>query len=110
MPRPKPHYRLVVSNLQSHEQLKIELVDLPFASGRTFRLRVNGKVSAQGAGRQQDDRPAAIARLVGVALSFVGETLEIGIGSQFVDPVSRGQLPREVKAESGKLKTGMLTS
>jgi hypothetical protein len=43
MPRPKPHYRLVVSNLQSHEQLKIELVDLPFASGRTFRLRVNGK-------------------------------------------------------------------
>jgi hypothetical protein len=43
MPRPKPHYRLVVSNLQSREQLKIELVDLPFASGRTFRLRVNGK-------------------------------------------------------------------
>ena len=43
MPRPKPHYRLVVSNLQSRDQLRIELVDLPFASGRTFRLRVNGK-------------------------------------------------------------------
>ena len=43
MPRPKPHYRLVLSNLQTQEQLKIELIDLPFASGRTFRLRVNGK-------------------------------------------------------------------
>jgi hypothetical protein len=43
VPRPKAHYRVVVSNLQTREQLKIELVDLPFVSGRTFRLRVNGK-------------------------------------------------------------------
>jgi hypothetical protein len=43
MPCPKAHYRVVVSNLQTREQLKIELVDLPFVSGRTFRLRVNGK-------------------------------------------------------------------
>ena len=43
MPRPKPHYRIVVTNLQSREQLRIELIDLPFATGRTFRLRVNGK-------------------------------------------------------------------
>ena len=43
MPRPKPHYRVVVSNLQTQQQLKIELVDLPFVSERTFRLRVNRK-------------------------------------------------------------------
>ena len=43
MPRPKPHYRLLVSNLQPREQLKIELIDLRFASSRSFRLRVNGK-------------------------------------------------------------------
>ncbi len=42
MPRPKPHYRLVVSNLQTKKQLRIELLDLPFAPGRSFRLRVNG--------------------------------------------------------------------
>jgi len=43
MPRPKPHYRVTVSNLKTREQLKIELVDVPFAGGRTFRLRVNGQ-------------------------------------------------------------------
>ncbi len=43
MPRPKPHYRLVVNNLETREQLKIKLVDLPFSSGRTFRLRINGQ-------------------------------------------------------------------
>ncbi len=32
MPRPKPHYRLLVTNLQNQERLKIELIDLPFAS------------------------------------------------------------------------------
>ena len=46
MPRPKPHYRVVVTNLETREQLRIELVDLPFVSGRTFRLRVNGKWAA----------------------------------------------------------------
>jgi hypothetical protein len=43
MPRPKPHYRVIVSNLETKERLRVELVDLPFASGRSFRLRVNGK-------------------------------------------------------------------
>lgn len=43
MPRPKPHYRVVVNNFQTREQLKIELIDLPFAASRSFRLRVNGQ-------------------------------------------------------------------
>jgi len=43
MSRPKPHYRVVVTNLETRHQLRIELVDLPFATGRSFRLRVNGK-------------------------------------------------------------------
>ena len=43
MPRSKPHYRMVVTNLQTQEQLRIELVDLPFVAGRSYRLRVNGK-------------------------------------------------------------------
>ncbi len=43
MPRPKPHYRVVVTNLETRDQLRIELVDLPFGTGRSFRLRVNGK-------------------------------------------------------------------
>ena len=33
MSRPKPHYRVVVRNLRSQEQLKIELIDLPFFRG-----------------------------------------------------------------------------
>lgn len=43
MPRPQPHYRLTLSSLETREQLKIELVNLPFAGGRSFRLRVNGR-------------------------------------------------------------------
>ncbi len=43
MPRPKPHYRVTVTNLETREQLKIELVDLPFINSRAFRLRVNGR-------------------------------------------------------------------
>ncbi len=43
MPRPRPHYLLVVTNLETRERLRLELIDLPFASGRRFRLRVNGK-------------------------------------------------------------------
>ena len=43
MPRPKLHYRLLVSNLHTQERLRVELIDLPFAFGRLFRLRVNGK-------------------------------------------------------------------
>jgi hypothetical protein len=33
---------VVVTNLETKEPLRIELVDLPFAAGRSFRLRVNG--------------------------------------------------------------------
>ena len=45
MPRPKPHYRVIVTNLETKEQLRVELVDLPFSSSRSFRLRVNGKLA-----------------------------------------------------------------
>ncbi|MDQ3115451.1 MAG: hypothetical protein M3Q86_02395 [Verrucomicrobiota bacterium] len=34
---------MTVSNLETREQLEIELVYLPFVSGRTFRLRVDGQ-------------------------------------------------------------------
>jgi hypothetical protein len=34
---------VVVSNLRTQEQLKIKLIDSPPVSGRTCRLRVNGK-------------------------------------------------------------------
>jgi hypothetical protein len=34
---------LVVKNHLTREQLKVELIDLPFADGRRFRVRVNGK-------------------------------------------------------------------
>ena len=43
MPRPKPHYRVVGTNLATRDQLRIKLVNLPFAPGQTFRLRVNGR-------------------------------------------------------------------
>ncbi len=43
MPRAKPRYRVTDANLDTREQLKIELVDLPFSNRRTFRLRVNGR-------------------------------------------------------------------
>ena len=43
MPRLKPHYRLLVINLQTQERLRLELIDLPFVASRSFRLRVNGK-------------------------------------------------------------------
>ena len=43
MPRPKAHDSVVVKNHQTGEQLKVELIDLPFISGKRFRLRVNGR-------------------------------------------------------------------
>ena len=43
MPRPTPHYSLVVKDHVTREQLKAELIDLPFSDGRRFRVRVNGK-------------------------------------------------------------------
>jgi hypothetical protein len=41
MPRPKAHYSLLLKNHQTGERLKLELVDLPFATSKSFRLRVN---------------------------------------------------------------------
>ena len=43
MPRPKARYSVAVRNHVSGEQLKGELVELPFSEGRRFRLRVNGQ-------------------------------------------------------------------
>ncbi len=43
MPRPKAHYSLHLKNHLTGDQLKVELIDLPFADGRRFRLRVNGR-------------------------------------------------------------------
>ena len=42
MPRPKAHYSVLLKKHETGEQLKLELVDLPFGTAaRTFRLRVN---------------------------------------------------------------------
>ena len=44
MPRPKAHYSVLLKNHETGEQLKLELIDLPFTTTtRTFRLRVNGR-------------------------------------------------------------------
>ena len=43
MPRPKAHYSLTLKNHQTGERLKLDLVDLPFANGRNFRLRVDDR-------------------------------------------------------------------
>ena len=42
MPRPKAHYSLSLKNHQTGEWLKLELIDLPFATSKSFRLRFNG--------------------------------------------------------------------
>lgn len=39
MPRPEAHRSVLLKNYESREQLKLELVDLPFASAR----RKNGR-------------------------------------------------------------------
>jgi hypothetical protein len=44
MPRPKAHYRMTVTNHETGAHLKVELIDLPFAThARQFRVRVNGQ-------------------------------------------------------------------
>ena len=43
MPRPKAHYSMLVKNHLTGDHLKVELIDLPFADGRRFRVRVNGQ-------------------------------------------------------------------
>jgi hypothetical protein len=47
MPRPKAHYRMTVTNHETGAHLKVELIDLPFATHvRQFRVRVNGQWAA----------------------------------------------------------------
>ncbi len=46
MPRPKPRYSLIAKNHETGEQIKIELLALPFTE-RVFRLRVNGKAATK---------------------------------------------------------------
>ena len=36
------HYTLLLSNHQTGQQLKLELIDLPFPA-RSYRLRINGE-------------------------------------------------------------------
>jgi hypothetical protein len=36
MPRPKAHYSLLLKDHQTGERLKLELVDLPFATSKAF--------------------------------------------------------------------------
>ena len=42
MSRPKAHYSMVIKNHVNGTRLKVELIDLPFATERRFRVRVNG--------------------------------------------------------------------
>jgi len=41
MPCPDMHYTLLLMNHQTGEQLKIELIDLPFPGARSYRIRVH---------------------------------------------------------------------
>ena len=43
MSRPKAHYSMAIKNHLTGAGLRVELVDLPFADGRRFRVRVNGQ-------------------------------------------------------------------
>jgi len=43
MPRPKAHYSLVLRNHHTGRRLRLKLIDLPFATSKSFRLRVNGQ-------------------------------------------------------------------
>jgi hypothetical protein len=42
MPQPDVHYTLSLVNHQTGQQLKLELIDLPFPA-RSYRVRVNGE-------------------------------------------------------------------
>jgi hypothetical protein len=70
MSRPKAHYSLIARNHVSGNRLKVELIDLPFGDGRRFRLRVNGPMGKQDAGREQVTGVAASAGLAGATLNF----------------------------------------
>jgi hypothetical protein len=43
MPRPKAHYSLILKNHRTGKRLKLDLVDLPFATSKSFRVRINGR-------------------------------------------------------------------
>jgi len=43
MPRPKARFSLIVKDHSTGKQLKVELIELPWATLRRFRLRVNGQ-------------------------------------------------------------------
>jgi hypothetical protein len=43
MPCPDAHYTLELINHETGDQLKIELMDLPFPGARSYRIRVNEK-------------------------------------------------------------------
>ena len=45
-PRPKARFSVVVRDHKTDKQLKVEMVELPFAEWRRFRRRVNGKWAA----------------------------------------------------------------
>jgi len=38
---PFPHYSLLLTNHETGERLKIELIDLPFPGARSYRIRVH---------------------------------------------------------------------
>jgi hypothetical protein len=46
MPRPKARYSLLVKYHATGKQLKVELIELPFAENRRFGVRVNGQWAA----------------------------------------------------------------
>ena len=46
MSQPDAHYTLSLINHQTGQQLKVELIDLPFPA-RSYRLRVNGQWAKQ---------------------------------------------------------------
>ncbi|MEY2507990.1 MAG: hypothetical protein QOH01_2319 [Verrucomicrobiota bacterium] len=41
MSPPNPRYKLELINHETGEQLKIELIDLPFPGARSYRIRVH---------------------------------------------------------------------
>jgi hypothetical protein len=95
MPRPRPHYRLFVTNLQTNDQLKIELVDLPFATARIFRLRVNGKWARKLPIGSKTPSCGNCAP-GGWRINWRRWGIGTGNGSQFVHLASGGQPTNEV--------------
>ena len=81
MSRPKAHYSMIIKNNTTGDRWKVELVDLPFADGRRFRVRVNGQWARKVPVAKQNDRHETGARMVGQALE--GRCLSCGNGNIF---------------------------